>query len=77
MAVPAPRDPSLKDVSCMQSPPISPPKSQESAKRDEVHMSTWVCLGCGYHYLDDGRPDRCPRCTGEQFLFTSQGDSGN
>jgi hypothetical protein len=77
MAVPAPGDPSSKDVRSMHSAPISPPDLPKLARQATRHMSTWICLGCGYHHLDDSPPSRCPRCTGEKFLFTCDNDSGN
>jgi|GEM_PF-1871648 len=30
--------------------------------------SIWICLGCGYHHLDNNSPDYCPRCTGTRIL---------
>lgn len=77
MVVPAPREPSARDVSSMQSTPLTRPKSGDSADSQKKQMFTWICLGCGYHHIDDVSPERCPRCTGTSFLSTSHDESGN
>jgi rubrerythrin len=30
--------------------------------------SIWICLGCGYHHMDNDTPNSCPRCTGNRIL---------
>ena len=63
MAIPQPQRDHTKDGK-----PIMHSDLKQTPRITNDLSSIWICLGCGYHHMDNNSPDCCPRCTGTRIL---------